>query len=84
MRIRRDVKILGLPAEQEIAHAAARQVSQEPDLVKAIEHLQRLGRNLPAADGMLRSINDNWRHGRAYYTAGPGKSNNTRRGGRLC
>ena len=62
MRVRRNVEILRLPAQQEIAHATTRQIRQEPAFAKTIKNLQRLGRDLPATDGVLRTIDDHRNH----------------------
>ena len=46
-------KSFGLRAEQQVAHAAAHQVGHEAVVLQAIEHLQGIGVDVLAGDGVL-------------------------------
>ena len=45
-RIRSDIKILGLAAEQQVAHATANKIGDVPGFCQAIEHFQCVGINV--------------------------------------
>jgi hypothetical protein len=53
MRGRADVEVLGTPAEQQIAHAAAHQIRDVIVLVEAVQNLERVRINVAARNRML-------------------------------
>ena len=60
VRMRRgaDVEVLGPPAEQQIAHAAADQVRGVVGVVQPVEHLERIGIDGRARNRVVRSGDD--------------------------
>jgi hypothetical protein len=62
-RIRSDVEILRLHADQQIAHAAANQERFEAAIAQAVQHAQRVGRDVGAGDGVLGPRDDPGRCG---------------------
>ena len=66
-----DVEVLGLAAEQEVAHAAAHEVGDVPRGGEALEDAQRVGVNVLARNVVLasRTVDDFWakKHGRLLY-----------------
>ena len=58
VRARADVEVLGPPAEDQVADAAADQVRRVIVLVQAVEHAQRVGVDVPARNGVIRARDD--------------------------
>ena len=62
-RARADVEILGRAAEQQVAHAAAHEISGIAEIGKPIEYLDRVGVDIFAGNAMLRPFI----HGRTFF-----------------
>jgi hypothetical protein len=60
MRRSADVEVLGLPLEQEVAHAAPDEVGHEPVVPQAIENLEGVGVDVLAGDDVLGARQDAW------------------------
>ena len=58
MRGRTDVEVLGTPAEQEVADAAADEIGNVVALAQAIEDLERVGINVAARERVLVAWDD--------------------------
>ncbi len=54
-----DIEVLGGPAEQQVANAAADEVRDEARLVKPVEHSERVGINVPTGNAMRGALQDN-------------------------
>ncbi len=54
VRVGRDVEVLGLPAEQQVAHPATDEERLVAGLAQAIHHLQRVARDIRARDVVFR------------------------------
>ncbi len=65
---RADVEILGVASEQQVANAAADEIGDVVGLPKAIQHLEGIGVDVAARDGVIGSRNDpRFGHCRALY-----------------
>jgi hypothetical protein len=53
MRVGRDVEVLRMQAEQQIAHGAADQKGLKTGVAQPVKHFERVGRNVRARDRML-------------------------------
>ena len=58
VRRRPDVEILGAPAEQQIADAAADEIGDVIELAQPVENLERIGIDVAARDRVLGARND--------------------------
>jgi hypothetical protein len=58
MRVRPDIEVLGLPAEQQIADAPAHQIRRVMGLVEAIEDAEGVRVDLAARNRVFRARED--------------------------
>jgi hypothetical protein len=57
-RVGRNVEILGMAADDDVAHAAADQERLEARFLEAIQHAQRVGGNVRPRDRVFGARND--------------------------
>ena len=57
-RVGRDVEVLRVAAEQQVAHGTADEIRLEPGVAQAIQHAQRVRADVPTRDAVLFARND--------------------------
>jgi hypothetical protein len=58
--VRGDVKVLRLPAQEQVPYAAADQVGEVSLLLETVEHAKGVGTDPLAGDGVFRSGDNDW------------------------
>ena len=74
-RVGGDVEVLRLDADQQVAHAAADQERHEARIAQAVQHAQRIRRDVGAGDGVLGPRDDPRRAQQASRRTRRGKFN---------